>query len=139
MKMQAVEKLVFLVNFRHARLNDEAIFNATSSTNEVDQATNQHDRFMLTADGQSGFIVKNGGELIALFSTVKGRGHDLVQIAVQCGAEYLDCFDGFLPKLYAKHGFVTVKRELNWTLGGPDVVYMQIPSKLEAAEIGDIA
>jgi len=139
MIMHNVSKLAFIVNFATAREESDKVREATSTVKEIDDATNKHDRFMLTADGQSGFIVRNGGELIALFSTVKGRGHDLVQIAVQCGAEYLDCFDGFLPKLYAKHGFVTVKRELNWTLGGPDVVYMQIPSKLEAAEIGDIA
>src|SRR5690554_1178946 len=126
MKMQAVDKLAFIVNFATAREESAKVREATSSVAEINQATNQHDRFMLTADGQSGFIVRNGGELIALFSTVKGRGHDLVQIAVQCGAEYLDCFDGFLPELYAKHGFKEVKRELNWTVGGPDVVYMQL-------------
>jgi len=125
MIMHNVSKLAFIVNFATAREESDKVREATSTVKEIDDATNEHDRFMLTADGQSGFIVRNGGELIALFSTVKGRGHDLVQIAVQCGAEYLDCFDGYLPKLYSKNGFMEVKRELNWTAGGPDVVYMQ--------------
>lgn len=125
MKMQDVSKLAFIVNFANAREGSEKVKAATSTVKEIDDATNDHDRFMLTADGQSGFIVRNGGELIALFSTVKGRGHDLVQIAVQCGAEYLDCFDGFLTELYSKHGFEVVNREGNWNGVGPDVVYMK--------------
>lgn len=125
MKMQDVSKLAFIVNFANAREESEKVKAATSTVKEIDDATNDHDRFMLTADGQSGFIVRNGGELIALFSTVKGRGHDLVQIAVQCGAEYLDCFDGYLTELYSKHGFKIVNRESNWDGVGPDVVFMQ--------------
>lgn len=116
----------FLQAFRAARLADRRIYNATSGTNEVEQATNKHDTFVLGDGGTCGFIVRNGGELIAVFSLVKGRGDSLVKAAIAMGAEYLDCFDGYLPKLYAKHGFVTVKRELNWTVGGPDVVYMQV-------------
>lgn len=134
-----VSKTEFLQAFRAARLADRRIYNATSGTFEVDQATNQHDQVVLGDGGTCGFIVKNGGELIAVFSLVKGRGDAIVKAAIGLGAEYLDCFDGYLPKLYAKHGFVIVKRELNWTVGGPDVVYMQIPSKLEAADIGDVA
>lgn len=130
MIMHKVSKLAFIVNFATAREDSEKVKAATSTVKEIDDATNDHDRFMLTADGQSGFIVRNGGELIALFSTVKGRGNDLVQIAVQCGAEYLDCFDGYLPELYARHGFSCYKREANWTPGGPDVVFMHIPSEL---------
>jgi len=126
MKMQAVDKLAFIVNFATAREESAKVREATSSVAEINQATNQHDRFMLADDGTAGFIVKNGGELIAVFSTVKGQGRELIQIAKQCGAEYLDCFDGFLTEFYAKNGFVEVKREPNWTPGGPDVVYMKL-------------
>src|SRR5690554_6250518 len=126
MKMQSVNKLTFISFFADARAESQVIKDATSSAVEVSMATNQHDEFLLADDGTAGFIVKNGGELIAVFSTVKGQGRELIQIAKQCGAEYLDCFDGFLTEFYAKNGFVEVKREPNWTPGGPDVVYMKL-------------
>lgn len=53
-----------------------------------------------------------------------GYGGRLVGDALHNGAEVLDCFDGFLPEFYARHGFVETSREPNWTPGAPDVVYM---------------
>lgn len=82
----------------------------------------------LHADGKSGFAVKPDGDLVSVFSTEKGRGNDLVRQALTHGATKLDAFDGYLPKLYANHGFQEVGREDNWTPGGPQVVYMQLPS-----------
>jgi hypothetical protein len=55
---------------------------------------------------------------------VRGRGDALVSDAIARGAKHLNCFDGYLPTLYARHGFVEVRREPNWTEGGPDIVYM---------------
>lgn len=67
------------------------------------------------------------GVLIGVFSLVRGRGDALVAGAVAHGARHLDCFDGYLPTLYARHGFAESHRESNWTPGGPDVVYMTRP------------
>lgn len=68
----------------------------------------------ISEDGLSGFHVKPDGELVSVFNaTIERRGHALVDAAVKVGATHLDCFDGLLPKLYARHGFVEVKR-LAW-------------------------
>lgn len=70
-----------------------------------------------------GFLVLRG-ELIGLFAT-DVWGVWLLRRAMGEGARKLDCFDGFLPAYYAKHGWREVRRESNWTEGGPDVVYME--------------
>lgn len=78
-----------------------------------------------TADGTAGFAISPDGDLQSVFNYGQGgRGSALVRAAIAAGAVTLDCFDGFLPAFYARHGFVIVRREENWTPGGPDVVYM---------------
>lgn len=90
----------------------------------------------LAPDGQSGFAIKPDGELISVFSLVPGRGDELVAAAVEHGATKLDCFTPYLPRLYARHGFVEVTRyhwddqyaPANWDYeknGRPDVVVME--------------
>lgn len=93
----------------------------------------------LSPDKASGYAVKPDGDVVSVFSTVKGRGDHLVQHALTNGGNKLDAFDGHLPTLYAKHGFQEYKREKNWTPGGPDVVYMHRPDakKLAASEQND--
>jgi hypothetical protein len=84
-------------------------------------------RYYLTADFQSGFGVAQDGTFIGLFSTVKGRGTELVWDAVNHkGASKLDCFDGYLPEYYKRFGFVETERVANWTPGEPDVVFMSL-------------
>lgn len=81
-------------------------------------------RLAYNRDGvQGGYIVLNG-ELMGLFAE-KGKGSWLLYHAMNDGAVLLDCFDGFLPKFYAKHGWTEYQREANWTAGEPDVVYMK--------------
>lgn len=74
-----------------------------------------------------GYAIRPDGELVYVFSEVKGRGAALVLDAIERGATHLDCFDGYLVTLYSRHGFRVVKRVANWTEGGPDVVYMALP------------
>ena len=85
-------------------------------------------RYFLTADQRSGYGITPDGTLIALWSLERGRGDALVRDAIARGAIRLDCFDGYLPTLYARHGFRETHREPNWTPGGPDVVYMARPA-----------
>jgi len=81
--------------------------------------------FYLSLDDQSGYaIAEETGELTNLFSTIRGRGDSLVRSALRNGAAHLDCFDGYLPAFYARHGFAEYKRAANWNPNGPDVVYM---------------
>jgi hypothetical protein len=77
----------------------------------------------LSADRQSGFMIA-GDEIVGVFSAVRGRGDALVRDAIAAGGRRLDCFDGYLTRLYYRHGFVVTRRESNWSPGGPDVVWM---------------
>lgn len=80
--------------------------------------------YVLANDERSGYCVRPDGELVLVFSLERGRGDFIVEAAIADGASRLDCFDGYLPSLYARHGFVEVRREANWTSGEPDVVFM---------------
>lgn len=101
----------------HARVAD-----ATTPADEWEWDT--FTDYYLTADLQSGFAVRSTGELVGVFSTVKGRGDDLLSRATRYGARRLDCFDGYLVDFYKRHGFRVERREANWVAGEPDVVYM---------------
>lgn len=93
-------------------------------------------RTFLSPDKKSGFAIKPDNELVSVFSAQKGlnRGDAIVKDAIGQGAEHLDAFDPYLPKLYGKHGFEEYKRVPNYTPGGPDVVYMRRPSTKLASE-----
>jgi hypothetical protein len=92
-------------------------------------------------DGLSGFAIKADGELISVFSSVAGRGREILAAAVASGARKLDCFEDakskHLTKLYSEFGFVEVGR-VAWDdqyapkvwdytkFGRPDVVFMEV-------------
>lgn len=80
----------------------------------------------LSNDHNSGFGVTRVGELVNVFSVIKGRGNELLTFAKMVGANHLDCFDGYLVMFYTSHGFVTYKVESNYILGGPSVIYMRL-------------
>ena len=73
-----------------------------------------------------GYIVLNG-ELMGLWSEVRGRGNWLLDHAIADGAEVLSCFDiPHLVKLYRGRGFSDVRREANTKGPGfPDVIWME--------------
>lgn len=118
-----VSACVFRETLGEARKASLRIANAT--TPEVIVAS-RPGAFYLSVDGRSGFAVTEHGELCGVFSTVRGRGDTLVKDAIFFGATHLDCFDGYLPGLYARHGFRETKRVPNWTAGQPDVVWMSL-------------
>lgn len=111
---------VFQNAFAYARATSFQVAAATSPAE-----TAEGGEFHLSIDGLSGYRV-SAGELTHVFSTVRGRGADLVEDAIASGAKYLDCFDGYLPQLYSRFGFKETKREQNWVASEPDVVYMAI-------------
>jgi len=111
----------FRFNFNLFR-EDHKHAGATSEFEDVEGT-----RYFLSDDFDSGYAIRENGELVFVFSRKPGRGDELVASAVENGAYRLDCFDGYLPSLYARHGFVEHDREENWTPGGPDVVYMYVP------------
>lgn len=106
-------------------------FNGARHHTRIAEATSEFEHeegtlYVLTTDALSGFAVREDGELVYVWSVERGRGNALVSSAVRVGATYLDCFDGYLPSLYERHGFRRVKTVPNWTVGGPDVVYMAL-------------
>ncbi len=71
-----------------------------------------------------------GNEIVNLISVKKGMGKVALIHAIREGGKRLDCFDKRgLVQFYEKGGFVEVKREKNWTPGGPDNVYMALRKK----------
>ncbi|MBL7058241.1 hypothetical protein ISS03_02795 [Patescibacteria group bacterium] len=115
------------------KLSDELKQYLTSFTDE--QAKEQGVEFYLSTDKQTGFGLKQGNELVNLFSLIKGRGKYSVLKAMKMGAVKFDCFDKQegqdkgLVEYYKKFGFTEVKRVPNWVEGEPDVVYMELPIK----------
>ena len=64
----------------------------------------------------------------------------MLREAIRLGGSKLDCFDGYLPKFYARNGFQETKREpwnddfapADWdyeTMGRPDIVFMALPER----------
>lgn len=109
----------------------------------------------LTENGRAGFAIKNGDELVSVFSYGGERAGDaIVAKAVEQGARRLDCFDieNRLPGLYGRHGFQPVAR-VRWDdeyapddwdydrLGRPDVVAMAVtdhaPERVEYLNYDD--
>lgn len=112
----------FIGTFDHARKSSPLVADSTSTTREI--ASRAGMKFFLSTDRHSGFAISTTGELVAVFSTVRGRGNDIMAAATANGAAHLDCFDGYLTGLYSRHGFKVTERFANWTPGQPDVVVM---------------
>lgn len=69
------------------------------------------DTMLVTADGRAGAAVRSSGEIAAVYSTSttsRGVTQALLPIAVDKGGTHLECFNTFLPKIYARSGFVAV-------------------------------
>lgn len=120
----ATTRETFAAALRTAQYLDARVKDATS-----EPATYEHGRHecYLSEDGLSGFAVSHTGELVGVFSRVKGRGPLLMKHAIYRGATHLDCFEGYLSAFYAQHGFLEVGSSQNW--GGahlPRVVYMAL-------------
>lgn len=105
-------------------LRDESPLHAEN----VDHVTpDESAAYFVTDDQRSGYAITGDQRLIAVWSVERGRGDMLVADAVQHGARTLDCFEGHLSDLYARHGFEIVDRVANWDPEGPAVVEMRRP------------
>lgn len=120
MDIKQVTRMKFRQALAHARRNP-IIKGATSKPSEMPNGA----KYYLSEDCQSGYGVTATGTLIGVFSTIKGRGSELLDSAEDNGARYLDCFEGFLTALYSARGWVEFDRVLNWTEGQPAVVFMK--------------
>lgn len=118
-----VDHEIFVHAIADARAASATIRDATSPSDEYPRFGV---RYYLTRDRLSGYGVTSNRVLVGLFSLVRGRGDSLVRAAIKDGATDLDCFDGFLPGFYERHGFVKVGQEANWTEGEPDIIFMEL-------------
>jgi hypothetical protein len=84
----------------------------------------------LGKNNSSGFCIKDGDELVSVFSSLDSSGNAAVKKAIEEGAKRLDCFatqdengnilnDG-LYKLYSRHGF---KIDTALNIGQPNEPY----------------
>lgn len=123
-RVQSVDRETFVREFVAARLTNPEVRSATSA--EVADRTGMYR--LATEYGRvvGGYAVQVNDDFRIELCNLWGPGYGsrLVSDALHNGAEVLDCFDGFLPEFYARHGFHETSREPNWTPGEPDVVFM---------------
>lgn len=72
-------------------------------------------KLFISDGGEAGMAVTHEGDIVSVFNnpnigTKKGVAGHMLEIALQNGGNKLDCFDGFLTKLYSKYGFEPVAR-----------------------------
>lgn len=96
----------------------------------------QDKRVFLSSDRTVGYAIDKEGDFGNFFNNgPKGSGGPALIQGIKNGAKTLDCFDGRLPKLYSRYGFVVTGRAkfddkhapLGWNYeeqGRPDVVFM---------------
>jgi hypothetical protein len=121
--------------FRHALKSNPRSENLSVYTDS------EYDTFQVFIHhtGLAGFAITPSGELINGFnnSDIRGLGVELIKDAIKLGANHLNCFDGYLPKLYSSLGFIETSRfpfnrtfaPIRWsyeTMGTPDVVNMSL-------------
>ena len=91
--------------------------------------------------GLYGMAIAKDGDIVSVFknpdSQEKGVADILIGFAKEKGGKKLDCFDGFLSKLYSKFGFKEKERlawddqyaPKNWNYerdGRPDVIMIEL-------------
>ena len=123
-----VHKHLFKAWLAMARLSSKQV--KVNVCSLVELANMDIDSAYLSKDCQSGYAVTTDGELVGLFSLVRGRGKALILESILNGVTHLNCFDGVLTELYAIQGFVEVARKKNYIEGKPDVVYMKLGERV---------
>lgn len=105
---------------------------------ELQQLLKDGGLLQLSGDKTAGFALTAAGDLQNVFNngSIAGAGKAAIVEAIARGARTLDCFDGHLPTLYGKFGFVEIHRvpwddqyaPAGWDYnryGRPDVVFME--------------
>ena len=123
MEFLNVDYTNFIKALDKAQVESELVRAATTPAKDIEDRAGSS--YYLSNTGQAGFAISQDGELTSVYSIAKGNGDIILSNAVRLGALHLDCFDGYLPTFYARHGFQEVRREPNWTPGEPDVVFME--------------
>ena len=110
-------------------------------------------KMFITEDGNSGFAIKDDGDIVSVFSNGGGAVHAMLELAVEQGGTKLDAFDTVLPSLYKVSGFKEVGRD-SWNeqykpddwdkstfsefnQGEPDIVYMEYDAAYDPFDTKD--
>lgn len=97
-------------------------------------------RLFLSEDHQSGFALKNGDDIVSVFSSPsEPSGDALMLCAVAAGGRRLDCFNTILPTFYSRHGFQVVASLPFNTDYAPDGWDYDLYKKFEDKGTPDIA
>ena len=126
MIFQTVHHSDFLISYATALRKNVNAKAACTPLREVDMRGTRCYLAYVNGQAACGYAIKDTGELCYVHALIRGCGDALVQDAIANGAKRLDCFDGYLVSLYARHGFVETARVPNYTKGDPDVVYMEV-------------
>lgn len=120
-----VNGLIFSLAVNNAKHADSRVSDMLSSYTASEYNTML---CFVNSDCSVGYAIKPDGDLINVFnvSSFKGLADDIILSAIRNGATKLDCFEPFLPKLYAGYGFRTYKRENDWNGGENGVQYMAL-------------
>src|SRR5690554_6800083 len=125
-KASAFKKIVDKLgnSVKHSRSESDAFHKALSDARSADKRINDYTHLyspeeyaqmktFLAPDGKSGFAIKPDGDIVSVFSSVRGGGRldDIMSTALSEGGTKLDAFD----KLSTE------------TKGLPDVVFMEHP------------
>lgn len=95
----------------HKAISEEKVKNPDGFMVDVHEESDyENDLLLITEDGKSGIAVTPDGDIVSVFSSVKGdhRLDKLMFMAIAAGGKKLDCFyldSKSLPYLYAKFGF----------------------------------
>jgi hypothetical protein len=101
-------------------------------------------KLFLVSNGIGGIAVKNDGDVVSVFKNpkiakeynLKNIVGKLLFVALKNGGKKLDCYDGVLPDVYIKHGFVPVSKikfndgfaSEKWNYerdGRPDIIFFK--------------
>jgi hypothetical protein len=134
----------FAAAYNDARKGPKGNYLSEKSTEDLQAVLDGGGSFHLDETGKVGYIITGEKDLQGVFNNggPPGSGSAAVRQAVADGAETLDCFDGKLPGIYGKLGFVETSRiawddqyaPKGWDYekdGRPDVVFMRHESSIQ--------
>lgn len=132
-----LERLNF-IELRNSLNPDKRIMLTPYTLNDYDAL---YTRLYLSQNHDAGFGISRDGELLSVFSLIRGNSKAIIEAAIELGAIEVSCFDieGKLPSLYRAYGFKDDQR-VPWDparapdgwdydrYGTPDILFLRRPS-----------
>ncbi len=133
---------VFFRTISEAKKSPYGPFVHLYSVEEYEEKMKKGGKAFIVNAGAAGFFVTAEGDIVSVFKNDKIAEADFLEKATNFilvkalkeGGVSLDCFEGFLPNLYSKFGFIPLKKTRfskefqpdGWKeeFGQPDIVFM---------------